>query len=127
MADVEYVRKIVERVSSSWPKEKADTAFRILDKLSEMEEERADAVIKREIKEFIAQVEKSKKCLESGGSAEKCGHPVALLVNWLDSPSGIIAYSYMWRPEFAEKMVRLIATSLVLAERVVSLVANKLG
>ena len=127
MADVEYIRRIVSRVAESWPKEKAETAFRILDKLADLDEDRADEVIKREIMEFIKQVNKSRECLDSGGSVSKCGHPVKLLVDWLDSPSGIIAYSYMWRPEFAEKMVRLIATSLVLAERVVSVVANSIS
>ena len=118
MADVSYIRPIVEKVSRYWDSRKRATAEKILKALEEMDEEKAVKVVKKEIEMFIESEAKIKKCLDSGKTMRECGNPVKLLVEWLDSPSGLIAYSFMWKPRFADKMVKLISTSLVLGERI---------
>jgi len=118
LADVEYIRPIVEKVSRYWDAKKRAAAEKILKALEEMDEEKAAKVVKKEVEMFIESEAKIKKCLDQGKSMRECGNPVKLLVEWLDSPSGIIAYSFMWKPRFAEKMVKLISTTLVLGERI---------
>ena len=125
MADVSYIRPIVEKVSKYWDVKKRAVAERILKALEEMGEEKAVRVVKKEIEMFVESEVKMKKCLDQGKGMRECGNPVKLLVEWLDSPSGIIAFSFMWKPRFAEKMVKLISTTLVLGERLAYSFLNK--
>ena len=117
MADVGYVRDIVERVSKYWDEDRRRVAEKILDALEKMSEEKANSVVRKEIEAMLNEVRKMKSCIDSGGDYTKCGNPLKYFVDWLDSPSGIIAFTYMWKPRFAEKILRLVSSSLVIGER----------
>jgi len=110
--DFRYVVEIIERTKEYWPEKKkkdADELIKLMEKLTP--KERAE-VVRDSIDRLVKRIDKMVKCRKTSINKDKCGNPIQTFFNWMDTPSGVIAFSYIWKPKFGKLMIKLIVATV---------------
>lgn len=108
--DFSKVAEILGRVADNWKDDRRDEARDLVNALCSVSREVRVKVIRKSIKDVLDRVREIRECVSRGGS--NCGNAIQVFLNWLDTPSGVIAYTYMWKPEFEELMVKLLVSAI---------------
>jgi len=108
--DFSEVAKILSRVAENWKDDRRREAVELANALCNAKKEIRVKVIRKSIEDVVNKVREIRECVSKGG--DNCGNAIQVFLDWLDTPSGVIAYTYMWDPEFEELMIKLLVSAI---------------
>ena len=113
----ELVKKVTAKMDDG---KKRSRFIKTLNAFLKLSKGKREELVRYEVREFLKRMRRIRECLDKGGDVRRCGNPIQYMIDWLDTPSGFIAYSYIWKPGFAEKMLSLVITSIHAAASVIN-------